>query len=108
MGLVVALLALAGLASLLYVAWRRRRLASTFIVVTIGSALLWGLAFAAIWTDYRDADGFVDCWPYCTAFQVAVASTFWYGPVMFLVLGVFAVALATISARRRRGSRRYE
>ena len=105
MGFVVVLLTLAGLGSLLYVAWKHGRLASAFIAVTAGSALLWGLAFTAIWTDYRDADGFVDCWPRCTAFQVTVAGTFWYGAVMFLVLGVFAVALGAISARRRKGSR---
>ena len=105
-GLVIALLTLAGLGSFLCLAWRHNRLAPAFMAVTAGSALLWGLAFTAIWTDYRDADGFLDCWPSCTAFQVAIASTFWYGAVMFLVLGVFAVALGAITARRRRGSRR--
>lgn len=85
---------------LLFIAWRRGRLARTFVAVTGVLAVAWGVALAAIWTDYRDADGFVDCWPSCSHFRNAVASAFWYGPVMFVLLGVFAGVLGIVTARR--------
>lgn len=94
-----ALFALLAFGFLLFIAWRRGRLAHMFIAVTVVLAAAWGLALAAIWTDYRDADGFVDCWPSCSHFQRAVASAFWYGPVMFVLLGLFAGGLAIITYR---------
>jgi hypothetical protein len=95
-----ALVALVVFGSLLFIAWRRGRLARMFVAVTVVLVVAWGLALAAIWTDYRDADGFVDCWPSCSHFHRAVASAFWYGPVMFVLLGVFAGVLGIVSARR--------
>jgi hypothetical protein len=101
----VAVLVLVGLASFLYVAWRRNRLAPAFIAVIVVLAVFWVLAYAAISTDYRDADGFIDCWPSCSRYQGAVAAAIWYGPVMLVVLGAFAGVLATIKARRDRRRR---
>lgn len=85
---------------LLFIAWRRERLARAFVAVTAVLVVAWGAALAAIWTDYRDADGFVDCWPSCSHFQHAVASAFWYGPAIFVVLGAFAGVLGIVAARR--------
>jgi len=87
---------------LLFIAWRRGRLARTFVAITVVLAAAWGLALAAIWTDYRDADGFVDCWPSCSQFQNAVEWALWYGPVMIVLLGVFAGVLGIVTARRER------
>jgi hypothetical protein len=94
----VALGILVGLGALLYIAWRRRRLAVAFIAVTVVMALLWALAYTAISKDYRDADGWVDCWPRCSAFQNAVGGTFILGPAAFVVLGIFAAILGAITA----------
>jgi hypothetical protein len=91
---------LVSFALLLFLAWKRGRLGLTFIGVAVVLSLLWGLALAAIWTDYRDADGFIDCWPSCSHYQHTVEWAFWYGPVVFVVLGVFAGVLGTITARR--------
>lgn len=91
------LFALFAFGVLLFLAWRRGRLAPMFVATTVVLAVTWGLALAAIWTDYRDADGFVDCWPSCSHFQRAVASALWYAPVMFVVLGLFAGGLRIIS-----------
>ena len=100
----LALLILIGFGVVLYVAWRRRRLALTFIAVAIVFAALWGLAYAAISTDYRDADGFTDCWPRCSVFQTLVGGTFFLAPAMFFVLGILAITLGAISALRGRES----
>jgi len=31
-------------------------------------------AAIAVRADYRDADGFVDCWPYCSTFQDVIGA----------------------------------
>jgi hypothetical protein len=95
-----ATLVLVAFGLLLFIAWRRGRLARTFVAVSVVLAVAWGVALAAIWTDYRDADGFVDCWPSCSHFQNAVKSAFWSGPVVFVVLAVFAGVLGIVTARR--------
>jgi hypothetical protein len=96
----ISLFALVAFGLLLFIAWRRGRLARMFVTITVVLAVAWGLALAAIWTDYRDADGFVDCWPSCSYVQRAVASAFWYRPVMFVLLGLFAGGLGIISNRK--------
>ena len=90
--LVVVLLAL-----LLYSAWRCGRLRISFLAVAPVIAAAWLLARAAVRTDYRDADGYVDCWPSCTLLQDSVGLAIWYGPVLLIALGVVAAVLAAIT-----------
>jgi hypothetical protein len=107
----IAFLILVGFGSFLYTAWRRSRLVPAFIGLTLLLAALWAFAYAAVWTDYHDADGWIDCWPRCSTYQNTVGGTFVLAPSMFVVLGVLAATLGTITTlrrRRRRGSRRPE
>jgi hypothetical protein len=69
--------------------WLRLR---TLIAVG-GLAALWLLAEVAIATDWHDADGFLDCYPSCSALHVAVGVLFWGAPAAALVL-VSSAALA--------------
>ena len=70
---------------------RRRRLARNVVFGLAVLATLWVLAALAISTDWRDADGYVDCWPNCSAVQDAVGVLFWIGPAAAVVLAVSAI-----------------
>jgi hypothetical protein len=83
------------LVAVLVVAARRGRLVAALVVMLIALAASWSIAVRA---DYRDADGFVDCWPYCSTFQDAIGGTLFYGPVAALVL---LVAAGVLLVRRR-------
>ena len=85
------------LALLLCAAWRRGRLGLTFLALAPLVAAAWLLARAAVRADYRDADGYVDCWPSCTLLQDSVGLAIWYGPVLLIALGVVAAVLAAIT-----------
>lgn len=37
-------------------------------------------------TDYRDADGFIDCWPRCTTLQDVGGFVFYVSPLILVVL----------------------
>src|SRR5919197_762834 len=81
--------------------YRRRRLVRD---VALGLGLvtgLWILAALAISTDWRDADGYVDCWPNCSLVQDTVGVLFWVAPAAALVLAFSALIDAFV--RRRRG-----
>ena len=83
------------LVAALVVAARRGRLFATLAVMLTVLAASWAAAVIAVRADYRDADGFVDCWPYCSTFQDVIGGALIYGPVVALVLlvtaGVFLV-----------------
>jgi hypothetical protein len=57
------------LATALVVAARRGRLLAALVVMLMALAASRAAAAIAVRADYRDADGFVDCWPYCSTFQ---------------------------------------
>jgi hypothetical protein len=101
----IAIAILVGLGGALLLAWRHRRLGIAFVVLTAVMVFVWVLAYAAISRDYRDADGWVDCWPNCTAYQNAVGGTFILGPAMFVLLGLFAAMLGAITGLRGGGER---
>ena len=63
---------------------------------------LWLLALLAVRADYHDADGFIDCWPGCTAVHNAVGVTLFYGPVAAIVVLIATVALHVRVSRGRR------
>jgi hypothetical protein len=90
------------LATALVVAARRGRLLAALVVILMALAASWAAAATAVRADYRDADGFVDCWPYCSTFQDVIGGTLFYGPVAALVLLVTAGMLLV---RRRLRSR---
>lgn len=69
--LVTALVAIGILAALL-AAHRRGHLLATAVPVLMLLALAWVLAWIAQDTHYRNADGWIDCWPSCSPLQHAV------------------------------------
>jgi hypothetical protein len=76
-----------------------RRLGTTCLICV---AILWILANQAIETDWHDADGFIDCWPHCTAHQKAIQAVFWLAPVTAGLLLVVALVSAIVRARSQR------
>jgi hypothetical protein len=82
------------------VGWRARRGVLITGVALITVAVVWIAAKVANDRDYRDADGWVDCWPSCTALQRGVGVSLVGGAV----LGA-ALALAFVIALVRRGGR---
>ena len=73
----------------------------------IGAAVLaaaYSVANVMIASDYEDADGFVDCWPYCSGVQEAVKVTFWFGGALLVLIAVVGFVWAAVAAVRRSGS----
>jgi hypothetical protein len=88
--------------ALFFLAHRRGVLLAVASAVFLGACLASGLAYWAAATDYQDADGFIDCWPSCTAIQDATGWGVVLAPIVVLVAGA-AIALALIT---RHGSTR--
>lgn len=87
---------------LTWLATRRRLALSIFAIVTLLDAL-WLTDLALVAHDYRDTDGFIDCWPSCTVEQQFAGGVLFYTPLlMALILAGSLVALA----RRRWQPRR--
>jgi hypothetical protein len=76
---------LAAVGALLYWSHRRGRLLAVSLVLFVLATVASGLAYAAVETDYRDADGWVDCWPDCTPLQDATAFGLFLGPPVAVV-----------------------
>jgi hypothetical protein len=88
---VLAVLALLGFV-LIAVGARHDRIRSTLAACVFALGVLWLTTLAAVRTDWRDADGFVDCWPGCTLYQDATGAVLIGSPVVVLVwLGVAAM-----------------
>lgn len=104
----VALLTFLGITLLLTMAWRRGRLALAFVGVAALLAATWVLAYVAMVLDFRDADGWVDCWPGCTILQDGVHAALELGPLVFFGSALCAAMLGGITWRRGRESRRRE
>jgi Ca2+/Na+ antiporter len=66
-------------------AGQRNRLKETVGAAVLVLIALWLLAMVAYSTDWRDADGFLDCWPTCTRHQQAIGSVLLIAPVMLIV-----------------------
>jgi hypothetical protein len=98
--LALSILVVILLGAVLVYASRRRRLLPATAGIIAALALGWGLAAQAVAVDYRDADGFVDCWPSCTAFQDGISATLFYGPVAAVLLLVTAIILYGYGRRR--------
>ena len=68
---------------------RRDRLGWALATCVLALGALWLVTLAAVYVDWHDADGFVDCWPGCTLYQDATGAVLIGSPVVLLVwLGV--------------------
>jgi hypothetical protein len=76
-------------------AWAVRRsalwLGTAVIVVVLESA--WWLDVALIARDYRDLDGLVDCYPYCSREQKVAAAVLFYTPVAMAIVVACSLAV---------------
>jgi len=81
---------------------RRCRLARNVALGLGVLAGLWVLAALAITTDWRDADGYVDCWPNCSRVQETVGVLFLVAPAAGALLA-FSALVAWLIRRRQRG-----
>jgi hypothetical protein len=90
----------------LYAGWRRGRFAMAFGAVVAAVLGVWGASLLTIATDYRDADGHVDCWPHCTAYQKAIGGVFWYTIPLVTLLALASAGVVLVSRWRRRAARR--
>lgn len=69
------------------------------ILVVVGVILL--VDVAAYATDFRDADGAIDCWSNCDVLQTLVRWTVPLGAVLLPVLVVIAAVRAALGRARR-------
>jgi hypothetical protein len=84
-------------AVLTWLATRRWVALSLFALVTLLDAL-WLTDLALVAHDYRDMDGFIDCWPSCTVEQQFAGGVLFYTP---LLMAVFLAGSLLVLARRR-------
>ena len=80
-------------------AWARGRLGTAAVILFVAAACVWALDFAAISSDYRDADGFFDCGEDCTGVHFSTAVGFLAPP---LLIAMSALAALIMLVRRRR------
>ena len=98
--LIVAIAAAASVL-VLYLAHRIGRLLAVALAMMFVAGTAVVLAFVAILRDFRDADGFIDCWPNCTAFQDVVGVTALGAPVVFVVALLAVVVVGSFTAATR-------
>lgn len=101
---VLVLVAALGLATMA-LAGTRQRLAAGVALCVVALGAVWFASFAAVRADWRDADGFVDCWPNCTVYQDACGAILVGSPA---VLVVWLAAAGLVVWRRRDRSGRLE
>jgi hypothetical protein len=80
---------------------RKRRLARNVALWLGVLSAFWAIAALAISTDWRDADGYFDCWPHCSSVQETVGVLFWVAPVAAGLTAVSAL-VAWLTGRRPR------
>lgn len=79
---------------------RRRLLAGAGAALSVA----WWLAVVAVWTDWRDSDGWVDCYPSCDPIQYATGGMLSYGAVAIVLVALGIVATELLVLRRSRSS----
>ena len=89
---------------LLAAAWAWGRLGTAAVVLFVVAAGVWVLDFAAISSDYRDADGFFDCGDQCTGMHFSTAVGF-LAPPLLIALSAFAALIMLLQRRRARLAR---
>jgi hypothetical protein len=86
--------------SVLAVSTRPGKTALGCSLACLGAGTVWLLAFVAVLTDFRDADGFSDCTP-CNAVQRVVPAILVFGGALVAVTGVGSLlAVARTLVRR--------
>ena len=88
---VVALFAL--MCGVLAVAWMRGRLGAAAMALLVVACAIWVAAFAAIVSEFRDADGFVDCRDECSSVHYLAALGF-LAPPLLISLSALGMILA--------------
>jgi hypothetical protein len=86
----LAFLAVVGL--ILYSGFKLHKPLIGLVASAALTAGLWVAVERAISTDYRDADGFGDCWPTCNAVQNGVGTFNVLAPAALILLGTAFVA----------------
>lgn len=86
-------------AGLLYAAYQRGHLLATSVVLATVGAIAFVLAAVAVGTDFRNADGFADCWPACTTLQKVIPFGLFVGPSV----SVLSTLTAAVSVGGRGG-----
>jgi len=82
-------------------AWARGRLGAASVVLFVAAACVWVLDFAAISSDYRDADGFFDCGEDCTGVHFSTAVGF-LAPPLLIAMSALAALVMLLQRRRAR------
>jgi len=78
--------------------WNGSRVALRVVAALV---VAWVTAAVLIGTDYRDADGFMECRSGCTAVQDVVGIVFFYSPAMLVCVTIGSLA-AWITRRVKR------
>jgi hypothetical protein len=76
----------------------RRRLALGVLGAIVVLDALWWIDVALLARDYRDLDGFVDCYPYCSAEQKVAGVVVSYTPLVMsaVLVGLLAVIVVRL------------
>jgi hypothetical protein len=98
---VVALFALT--CGVLAAAWMRGRLGTAAIALFVSALVVWVIAFAAIASEFRDANGFATCVADCSTVHYVSAVAF-LAPPLLIALSAFAMLVARGSRWRLRRS----
>jgi hypothetical protein len=88
---VVALFALT--CGVLAAAWMRGRLGTAAIALFVGALVAWVVAFAAIVSEFRDANGFATCAADCSTVHYVAAVAF-LAPPLLIALSALAMIVA--------------
>jgi hypothetical protein len=100
LALAVTAVVVVGILVALLAANRHGHLLAAALPTLLLLAIAWAIAKVAQDADYRDADGWVDCWPSCSRVQHAVGVSLWIGPLVGLLI-VAVVVVATVIRRTR-------
>jgi hypothetical protein len=82
----------------------RRHTPSSALLAAAALAALWIFAVGAATFGWRDADGFIDCWPSCTNEHDAWKAILFYTPVIEagLIVTVLLIGHRSGNVRQRR------
>lgn len=94
LGIAFVLAPLAAIGAWLY---RRDRLRLLLMTGVLTAVAVWLGVVGIMLTGWRDLDGWIDCWRYCTAGQEAMKIAFWASP-----LAAFVLAIASMASLLRR------
>lgn len=81
-------------------AGRRGHLLAASLVTLLLLTVAWVVAKLAQDADYRDADGWIDCWPSCSPVQHAAGISLWVAPLVGLLVLLLTVVIFAIRRSR--------